>query len=99
MLPMLIKRCLAYGIDIIPTQLNSIMLQYEKQNIPDDVLVLMKKDCVKSYVKALYLSAQWEAGDWSRGHNMLIDLGFERVEREEGHRCFVSLVWAGDTKE
>ena len=99
MLPMLIKRCLAYGIQIIPIQLKYIVLQYEKYQIPDDVLSMMNRNYLESYVKALYLSGQSEARDWSLAHEMLIDLGFERVERKEGHRCFVSLVWVGDTKE
>lgn len=99
MLPMLIKRCLAYGIQIIPVKLNCIIVQYGTYQIPDNILSMMNRDYLESYVKALYLSSQSEARDWSLAHEMLIDLGFERVERKEGHRCFVNLVWVGDNKE
>lgn len=54
---------------------------------------MMNRDYLESYVKALYLSGQSEAKDWSLAHEMLIDLGFERVERNEGRSGFVNLVW------
>ena len=31
--------------------------------------------------------------DWSKGHELLKELGFEEITRTEGHRSFVSLVF------
>jgi hypothetical protein len=92
-LPILIRRCLAYGITILPYQLGDIMAQYEKTKIPDDVLNKFQDQKVLRYIEGLYLSSQEMAGDCTRGHVILKELGFAEVNREEGHRTFVRLVY------
>lgn len=96
MLPMLIKRCLAYGVEILPYQLTYVLNNYETKKIPDDVLSTLPKESLEKYVKALYLCGQYEARDWSLGHSILVDLGFTGVERREGHRVYKSLVWCSE---
>lgn len=95
MLPMLIKRCLAYGVVISPYQLDYVLKSYESKKIPDEVLSKLTHDQVKGYVKALYLCTLESACDWSLGHEMLCELGFTKVERREGHRVYTGLVWEG----
>ena len=95
-LPVLIKRCLTYGIVIYPFQLDTILRMYDKYQIPDDELNNLSPSCVKDYVKALNLSGQEMARDWTQGHKLLEQLGFEKKERKEGHRCFVTMKY---TKE
>lgn len=90
-LPSLIQRCLTYGVKIYPYQLNTIMEQYETKNIPSVCLNVLKKEDVEKYVNALYLSGQEMARDWSKGHTMLKELGFQAITREESHRTFISL--------
>lgn len=91
-LPALVERCLTFGVVILPYQQASVLKKYEQYKIPDDKLKYLKKPELEMYVKALYLSSQEMAGDWTRGHELLKELGFERKERKEGHRTFVSLV-------
>lgn len=92
-IPLLIKRCLTLGVRIFPHQLYCVLKQYDQKRIPDRILIIMDADSLKTYVNGLYLSNQESAGDWTRGHSILKDLGFKEQRREEGHRCFVSLVW------
>jgi hypothetical protein len=92
-LPMLIKRCLTYQIRILPFELNSVLRQYELKKIPDDALSILPKDQLEKYVKALWYCSMEEAFYWSRGHDMLLEIGFTKAEKVEGHRCFISFVW------
>jgi len=92
-LPCLIKRCLTYGIVILPVQLNRILRSYELYKIPDEDLNQLGERNLSIYVKALYLCSQEESTYWSEGHKMLTALGFSEVERIEGHRCFTKLVY------
>jgi hypothetical protein len=92
-LPMLIKRALAYGIEIWPLHLNGVLKSYEYMKIPDDVLGKMKRDQVGAYLKALYLCSCEMSGDWLMGHEMLKDLGFVEIENSDGHRIFISKVY------
>ena len=93
-LPALVERCLTFGVVILPYQQASVFKRYEQYKIPDDELMYLKKDDLEMYVKGLYLSAQEMAGDWTRGHEILKELGFNRKERKEGHRTFVSMVYS-----
>jgi len=93
-LPALAERCLTFGVVILPYQQASVFKKYEQYKIPDDQLNHLKKLDLEMYVKALYLSSQEMAGDWTRGHELLEELGFERKERREGHRVFISMVYA-----
>jgi hypothetical protein len=93
-LPTLIERCLTFGVVILPYQQKSVLIKYEQYKIPDDQLNHLKKPDLETYIKALYLSSQEMAGDWTRGHALLKELGFERKERQEGHRVFISMVYA-----
>ncbi len=93
-LPVLIKRCLALGVKILPFAINDILHQYEDKKIPDDALWKLSQEMLETYIKALYLSAQESACDWTKGHALLEEeLGFQRIERKEGHRVFVSMVY------
>jgi hypothetical protein len=93
-LPVLISRCLAYGIKIYPYQYESIMRQYESKMIPDEILESLPAVEVDKYVKGLYLSGQSDdAREWTKGHEILGELGFKKVERTEAHRVFVSLIY------
>lgn len=93
-LPTLVERCLTFGVIILPYQQSSVLRRYEQNKIPDNALVLLGKNDLDKYVKALYLSSQEMAGDWTRGHELLKELGFKRKERTEGHRTFVSMVYS-----
>lgn len=97
-LTVLVKRCLAFGVAILPFQQGSVFRKYNDYKMPDEQLAVLKKPELEKYVKALYLSNQEMARDWAKGHEMLMQLGFERKERKEGHRCFVSLSYA-ESKE
>ena len=92
-LPELIKRCLTFGVVILPYQQGSVLHKYGQYKIPDDKLNYLNKSDLEKYVNGLHLSNQEMAGDWTRGHDLLIELGFERKERKEGHRTFVSMVY------
>jgi hypothetical protein len=93
-LPVLIKRCLALGVKILPFAINDILHQYEVKKIPDDVLCKLPKEMLETYVEALYLSAQEGACDWTKGHALLEEeFGFKRVKRKEGYMVFVSMVY------
>lgn len=97
-LPMLIKRCLAFGIAISPYMLHRVLSRYEMNKIPYDVLANLSKEDVAKYVRALYLSSCEFAIDWSKGHDMLMELGFTKVERKEAHRTFISLEYNQEIK-
>ena len=97
-LPVLVERCLTFGVVILPYQQASVFRKYEQYKIPDEQLNHLKKPDLEIYVKALYLSSQEMAGDWTRGHALLKELGFERKERTEGHRSFISMVYPGSNE-
>jgi len=89
----LVKRCLTYGVVISPYQLNDVLRSYERFTIPDKKLNIMSRKGLESYIKGLYLSAQEMAGDWTRGHELLKELGFEEMSTKVGHRTYISLVY------
>jgi len=72
---MIIKRCLTYGIKISPYQLNTVLNQYEIKKIPDNILADFNGLQVEKYVKGLYLCGQEMAYDWTKGHEILKELG------------------------
>lgn len=92
-LPTIIERALTYGIRIYPHELNIVLAQYERNTIPDYVLVKMPEDQLRKYINGLYLCGCESAGDWTQGHRLLQELGFGVVKRDEGHRSFISLVY------
>ena len=92
-LPMLIQRCLTYGVKIYPFQLKRILAQYEIQKVPDDKLTTFNALQIEKYVNALYLSSEEMSRDWSKGHQLLMELGFEEIKRIQGHRTYISLVF------
>ena len=92
-IPVLVKRCLAHGVVILPYRLNPVIAKSNQYDIPDQFLNAFSKEDLKKYVDALYLSTLEDARDWSRGHEKLIELGFKRSERHEGHRVFVSMIY------
>lgn len=96
-LPLIVKRCLAHGVKIYPYQLFNILDQYKRKAVPDDVLEKMDANKLNEYICGLYYSGCESAGDWTKGHEILCRLGFEKVERSEGHRSFVSLTWKDAT--
>ncbi len=90
-LPVLVRRALVHGIAIYPIMLNAVMTQYEKYKMPDKVLENLSRTDLMKYIDGLHLCSREAAGDWVRGHAALIELGFEKHERVDGHRCFISL--------
>lgn len=90
---LLIKKCLDYGIKIHPYQRKTVLSQYEIKKVPDDKLEAFSAEQVEKYVKALYLCGEEMAKDWTKGHEMLKELGFKGITRKEGSRSFVSLVF------
>ena len=79
-IPILIQRCLAYGIEIYPFQIGYIMNGYRLFRIPDKIVKTMKRERLIKYINALYLSQQYGANEWSRGREMLKELGFIEIE-------------------
>ena len=92
-IPLLLKRCLTYGVIILPYQLNIILNQSESKIIPDEILSKLNKLELEKYVKGLWLCGQEMSRDWSKGHELLKELGFEETTTTEGHRSFVSLIF------
>jgi hypothetical protein len=92
-LNMLVKRCLTYGIEILPYAQDGVFDRYEKNKLPDYVLAKLNKAELNKYVKALFLCSCEMAGDWTKGHELLKELGFVEKRREQGHRVFLSLVY------
>lgn len=88
---MLIQRCLTYGVKIYPYQLKRILTQYEYKKVPDEKMAIFNALQTEKYVKALYLCGEEMSRDWSRGHELLKEIGFEETTRIEGNRSFVSL--------
>lgn len=97
-LSMLIKRCLTYGVKIYPFQLNSVLRQYELKKVSDEKLELFDAEQMNKYVKALCLCDEEMANEWTKGHAILKELGFEEIERKEGMRVFVSLIFNNSFK-
>ena len=95
-LPMLIKRCLAYGINVYPFQLNGVLSMYERYKIPDEQVAALNGDQIRKYVEGLFLSSCEYSCDWTRGHALLKEIGFTEKTRSEGHRSFVTLEWYSD---
>lgn len=91
----LVSRCLAYGVQIIPIHQQTVFKNYEKYEIPEDILNTMSKAALLQYTKALYLCSQEMACDWTRGFSMLKGLGFIQGERTHHHRTFVTLTFEG----
>ncbi len=91
--PVLLKRCLVFGVTILPHQLDSILKQYELKKIPNDDLSKLSGEDLKNYTHGLYLCNQEMSRDWTKGHDILKGLGFEEKKRLEGGRSFVSLVF------
>ena len=48
---------------------------------------------LEKYVKGLWLCGQEMSRDWSKGHELLKELGFEETVKTVGHRSFVSLIF------
>lgn len=92
-IPMLLKRCLTYGVIILPYQLDVVLNQYKNREIPDDILSKLNKLNLEKYVKGLWLCGQEMSRDWSKGYDLLKELGFEEVKRTIGHRSFMSLIF------
>jgi len=88
-----IKMCLHHGVQIRAYMQYGVLEQYEVKKIPDDILEKLIKTDLEKYTKGLFLSSLEDAGDWVQGHNLLKELGFKEVEREEGHRVFISLLY------
>ena len=94
MIPMIIKRCLVHQIKIYPHQLGTVLNQYEKYKIPDDVVAHLDPLDLENYVKGLYLSGQEMSRDWTDGFEILKTLGFAEKKRTEGHRAFLQLEYS-----
>jgi len=92
-LPAIIRRALVHGVAMYPIKIDAVLRQYDKTKIPSEFVERMSKSDLEMYIDALHLSSMESARDWTRGHEMLIQAGFTRIERKEGHRIFISMVW------
>lgn len=91
LLPIFIQRCLTHGVQIYPYQLKTILRMAESYAIPNKKLETLNKEQIEKYVKALYLSGQEMSNDWSKGHELLKELGFKESKQSQGHRSFITL--------
>lgn len=92
-LSMLMKQCLTYGIQIYPYEQDIVFKMYQKYMLPDKILLQLDKDKINWYIHGLYKSGQEASNEWSKGHEILKELGFIEKTRVEGHRNFVSLIY------
>jgi hypothetical protein len=68
-----------------------------KAQLPDKVLRSFSKEQFEKYIEACWCCGSEHAGGydgWSKGHELLKELGFVNKERQVGHRVFVSMVYA-----
>lgn len=63
-IPLLLKRCLTYGVIILPYQLNIILNQSESKNIPDEILSKLDKLELEKYIRFMVM--------WSRNVTRLV---------------------------
>lgn len=96
MIPLLIKRCLAHGVKILPVFLDRTIKQYEKNRMPDEILGKLNHDELNRYIKGLHYMTCESASDWTEGYSILKSLGFKETAEEVGHRRFLSLHWPTD---
>lgn len=87
---MLYRRCLAYGIPVLPHQQQHIDDTIERYRIPDEVLQKMDAASLTKYVEALTKCGFEGAYYWTQGQELLEELGFVRRDEKEGHRVFRS---------
>lgn len=92
-LPMLVQKCLTYGVKIYPSQLEQVLNQYELKKVPVAKLEMFNAAQTENYVKALYLCGEEMAKDWREGYEMLKELGFKEQRIDEGHRVYTSLIF------
>ena len=91
----LIRMCLHFGVSIPTFQQKAVLELYERYKVPDEVLIKFNLEEMQTYVRGLSLFSQEGANSWDGGIHLLEALGFETVERRDGHRVFVSLKWKG----
>lgn len=92
-----IGRCLTFGIKILPYELNKIISASEKYKVPDEDLNRFNAEKISKYVKALDWATREDSRDWSKGIDMLRELGFEQQNVVNGHRTFITMVWVGSS--
>ena len=90
-LPSFIKRSLTHGIVILPCFLEGIMIMNKRFSIPDEVCDKFNKKQIEKYVQGLKLSSMEMASHWTKGHELLKELGFKEEVIEQGHRSFINL--------
>lgn len=84
----LLRICLVQGVEVtFPERVSD---SYRNYKMPYRALSYLSKEGLQKYVKALTEVSFEEAYHWSKGHELLEELGFERHEEEAGHRVFVS---------
>ena len=92
----LISKCLDCGITIKSYNQFNVLKAYETMKIPDEVLKKMKKEEIESYVLGLRLAMEEMSMDWSRGHEILVSIGFVEEHTDIAHRRFTKLVYKGN---
>lgn len=92
-IPMIIKRCLIAGKKILPHELPAIINQFNLKTIPTPILWRLSEEQLDKYITGLKLCDRHDASEWTKGYDLLKELGFKEKRREEGHTTFVSLVW------
>lgn len=88
-----VGRCLAFGIQIFPYELNKIISASEKYKIPDEHIYKLNKSSFDKYIRALVLSQREDSRDWGQSFEMLKELGFEEQSVVSGHRKFINMVF------
>lgn len=88
-----IGRCLTFGVKILPYELNKIIQASEKYKVPDEVINKFNAETLSKYVKALDLATREDSRDWSKGLDMLKELGFKQQNVVQGHRQFITMIW------
>lgn len=92
-LNLLFSTIMEKGVVCYTYQQYGVLKQYEAKKIPDDKLRSLKKEDLQKYVNGLYLCSCEMANDWSKGLEMLKELGFQEKTETIEHRRFISLVW------
>ena len=93
---MLISRMLTLGIVCFDHRQNGVFKSYAKMPIPDESLKMLSREALEFYIQALYLCSCEDAGDWSKGHDMLETIGFKKIRRDAGHRVFIRMEYRGE---
>lgn len=86
------ERC----IEIMPWQKTRLDNTYKDLVMPLKEIRKLPTQEIKNYIEALYNVQNENAGGWDgwvSAHEVFEKLGFQKQERSEGHRTFVSYIY------